>query len=241
MQVTQGRTLDAGRRVQGFLDTQAANIGTSVSASLRAKLDAAVQQLTAAGLAQETASGNAKAATVNQTVLRKALYDGFLVHIGRVAKASPTLKGSGDAAVLFVKADDERSADFIAKASAAADAAERHQQEFVDHGMAADFVTQLRAAIAQIVAAKVTQQTQAANRTKASGDLKTADTAVRQSIGFVDAALKPVLKKDPALKAGWEASKLIHSTTVSPLPTGNTAVPSSTTPTVPPATPPAAA
>ena len=39
MKTNQERALDAGRRVQGFLDAQAAAIGTAVSASLRAKLD----------------------------------------------------------------------------------------------------------------------------------------------------------------------------------------------------------
>lgn len=227
MQVMQGRTGDAGRRVGGFLDTQAPNIGTAVAPPLRAKLDAAVQQLSTAAAAQESAAGSAKAATVNLKAQRVALYDNFLAHIASVARSA--LKGSGDVGVLVVQVDDERTAGFLDKASAAADAAEKHQAEFVAHGFAPDFVTQLRAAIAQIVATKVTQQTQATNRTLASRAIRDADTAIRQAIGLIDTALRPMLKKDPALKAGWEASKLIHQTTVTPLPTGNTVVPTTGT------------
>ena len=38
MQGRQGKTLDAGRRAQGFLDAEATAIGSAVSKALRAKL-----------------------------------------------------------------------------------------------------------------------------------------------------------------------------------------------------------
>jgi hypothetical protein len=47
MQLSHSNTLDALRRVQGFLTTQAAALGTLVSTTLRARLDDAVTQLTA--------------------------------------------------------------------------------------------------------------------------------------------------------------------------------------------------
>ena len=46
MKLTQLDTLDVGYRVQGFLDAQAAAIGSTILTSLRAKFDLAMQQLT---------------------------------------------------------------------------------------------------------------------------------------------------------------------------------------------------
>jgi hypothetical protein len=228
MKIVQGRTLDAGRRVVGFLDTQAVNVGASVSAALRAKLDIAVQQFANAAVAQESATSGGKAATLNQSVLRKGLYDSFLVHMARAAKSA--LKLSPDLGVLVVSAADERSPGFVGKITAAASAAEKYLAIFVEHGMAADFVTQLRAGIAQLEAAAVTRQTQLGSRSTATATLKAADKAVREAIGLVDAAIKPILKKDLALKAGWEASKRIYDTVVNPIPTGDTVMPPAATP-----------
>jgi hypothetical protein len=70
MKITGVRTFDAGRRVQGFVDTNAALIGTGVPPSLRAKVDAAVSQLAQYQLDQEAAKAAAKGETVNQAALR---------------------------------------------------------------------------------------------------------------------------------------------------------------------------
>jgi len=231
MQVIIGKTFNAGRRVEGFLDTQVANVAAFVSASLRAKLDTAVQQLGSASVAQESAAGGVKAATVNLDALRKGLYDNFLVRIARVARSA--LKTSPDLGILTVTAVAERSAGFIGKASAAADAAEKYQAVFTDHGMAPDFVVQLRAAITAIGDSERAREALAANRSTETAAIKAADKAVRDAIGFIDAALRPLLKKDPALAAGWKTSKLIHQTVVTPLPTASTVVPASTAPAVP--------
>jgi hypothetical protein len=236
MKIVQGKTLDAGRRVIGFLMTQMASLGTAVSAALWAKLEAAVQQLANAAVAQESATSGARAATLNLAVMRKGLYDNSLLHMARAARAG--LKGSPDLGILIVPAVDERRPDFVAKATAAAVAAEKYTATFVAHGMAPDFVTQLRAGIAQLEEASMTRQTQLGSRSTATAALKAADKAVREAIGLVDAALKPILRKDPALKAGWEASKRIHQTAVNPIPTGDLVMPVVTTPDA--ATPPAA-
>ena len=102
MKTTEVRTLDAGRRVQGFLDTNAPSIGTAVPPSLRAKVDAAVSQLVQFRLDQEAATAAAKGETVNQAALRSDLFKHLVAPIGKVAKIN--LRQSTDLPALVVPA-----------------------------------------------------------------------------------------------------------------------------------------
>jgi hypothetical protein len=150
MLATQVRTLDAARRVQVFLDTEAAAIGTAVPPTLRAMLDDAVKQLAAFQLQQGTAEGTAKGETVNQVALRDELYTRFMAPIGTTAKIE--LKTTPEYPNLHVAATARRKIDFLATAAKFADAAAKHEALLVQHGMPTDFLTQLRAAIAATTA-----------------------------------------------------------------------------------------
>src|SRR5947209_20578009 len=86
METPQQRTLDAGRRVQVFLDTFAAIIGALVSAALREKLDDAVASLAGFGLEQKTAGGLVQGETMNELRLRTELYDCFVLPVVRASK-----------------------------------------------------------------------------------------------------------------------------------------------------------
>jgi orotidine-5'-phosphate decarboxylase len=61
MKRTQLKTLDAGRRVQGFLDMHVGDIGSTVTGLVRSQLDEAVGQLFTLHLAQQS-QGTLKAA-----------------------------------------------------------------------------------------------------------------------------------------------------------------------------------
>src|SRR5258708_33294392 len=104
MKTTEVRTRDAGRRVQGFLDTNAPSIGTAVPPSLRAKVDAAVSQLVQLRLDQEEGTAAAKGETVNQAAVRSDLFKHLVAPIGQVAKInlrqSNNLPALGDPAAL---------------------------------------------------------------------------------------------------------------------------------------------
>jgi hypothetical protein len=219
MQVVKGKTLDTGRRVVGFLDNEAADIGTAVTPPLRAKLDDAIEQLATAGIAQASAESNGMTETLNQSALRKALYDDGLGHMSRVARSAIELKDK--TAVLAVPAVAARGVGFVGKVTAAVDAAAQYEAVFVANGLAPDFIAQLRAGIARVVASQEAQQKYIATRVTATGAIETADKAVRDTIGFVDAALRPVLKKNQTLATGWKSAKLIRATVVNPNPTGS--------------------
>jgi hypothetical protein len=240
MKTTQGNTLDTGRRVQGFLDTQAAIIGTAISASLRAKLDAAVSQLAASQLEQDASTAAALGETTTQLMLRTNLFDTFVEPIGRAARIE--LRNVPEfPALVVLKATVERT-EFVTKVSSQIEAAAKYPQTFLDHGLPTDFVAQVQAALAQVSASADARARSLSRRSAATEGNKTAAKAVRDAIGLLAGPLSPVLKKNPSLAADWIASKRIRQTPVTPLPTGSVVVPSTTPATeapTSPATPPA--
>jgi hypothetical protein len=150
MKTTEVRTFDAGRRVQGFLDTNAPTIGTAVPPSLRAKVDAAVSQLVQFELDQEAATAAANGETVNQAALRSDLFKHLVAPIGRVAKIN--LRQSTDLPALVVPAAAQRRSDFVAKVNSLADTASKYEPMFIDHGLPADFIAQIRAGATAVAA-----------------------------------------------------------------------------------------
>jgi hypothetical protein len=243
MQSTFGGALDAGRRVQVFLDAQAATLGKVVPPTIRAMLDDAVTQLAGFQIEQATAVGTAKGETVNQTTLRDDLYQRFMVQVGRTAKVE--LRNTPEFPNLVVSALARRKLDFVSTATKFADAAAKHEQLLIDHGMPADFLVQLRAAIAAVSASADSRGRNVARRIAATQGCIAMNKALRQKIGQIDGLIKPALKKNAALLADWRASKQIRQLPVTPLPTGGTVVTPAPTPaaqpTTPPVVPPAAA
>jgi hypothetical protein len=235
MKTTQVRTLDAGRRVQGFLDANAATIAIAMSASLRAKFDAAVTQLDQLRLDQETSKAAAAGETVNQATLRSDLFQQLVDRIGEVAKLN--LKSSTDFPALVVTAAAEKRTEFVTKVNSQADAATKYEQLFIDHGLPADFLAQIKAGVAQVMASAANREAQQTKQSAATGGLITADKAVRSLIKVVSGALAKVVKGNSTLSAGWVAAKRIRQVPVTPLPTGGTVI----TPTAPASSSPTAA
>jgi hypothetical protein len=87
VQVVHSNTLDALRRIQGFLDAQTA-LGSIIPASLRARLDAEVTQLAGFQAEQSATTGTARAEAANRSEMRKTFSTQFFVPIGRIAKRS---------------------------------------------------------------------------------------------------------------------------------------------------------
>jgi hypothetical protein len=242
MQAPQVRTLDAGRRVQVFLDAHAATIGKAVPPSLRTMLDDSVTQLAGFQVEQGTAENTAKGETVNQAALRDTLYQDFMVQIGRTAKVA--LKSTPEYPSLVVPAIARRKIDFVATATKFAAAAALHDQLLIQHGMPTDFVAQLQAAITTVSASADAQARAISRRIAATTGCVAMNKAVRDKIGQIDGLLKPALKGNAALLSDWAASKRVRQPAVNPLPTGSTVpAPASGTPTstpsapVPPVTP----
>jgi hypothetical protein len=219
MQLTQHNVSDTGRRVQTLLDSQSAVLGTTVPAPLRAQLDAAVTQLATSGTDQESLDSSTRGETVNQVAMRTALKVDFLDPMARIARHA--LRASPDFEALVVSSTVKRKGDFMNKVNAIVDAAAKHEQDFVDHGMPADFIAQLRAAVGALNASIDTRGKQVGLLKQATKGIKDSTKAVRDVLHVIDGNMKRALKKNQPVLANWVATKRIQATVVTPLPGGD--------------------
>ena len=241
MKLSHSNTLDALRRVQGFLDAHAAALGPIIPASLRARLDAVVTQLAGFQVEQNAADGTAHGEAVNQAELRKTFVTQFMEPIRHLAKGA--LKTSADFPALSVASSRLRKSDFLGAAQSLADAAAKYEKVFTDGGMPADFLTQLHEAIATMTASKVAQDRSVARRAAATQGITATDKTAKEVVGVLNGVIAPALKKNTSLLADWKSSKRIvpAPTPLPPQPTGipatntTTTAPTVTGPVVPPA------
>jgi hypothetical protein len=221
MQLRQIKTFDTGRRVQGFLGSQAAAIGTAVPPGLRAKLDNATDQLVSYQLEQDNAAGSARGETANQEALQRDINERLLRPIARVARFA--LRDKPDFDVLVVPSDSMPKRVFVSKLTGLADAAAKYEQTFVENFIPSDFIAQLRVAAAQIEGSGEARARHLSRRNAATAGLVAADKMIRDVVGVLDGALTPMLKSNPAALADWIASKRFQQTVVNPIATGDIA------------------
>src|SRR5258708_40172069 len=234
MQLAQHNVLDTGRRVQALLDSQSTVLGTTVPIPLRAQLDAAVTQLATSGQDQESLASAVRGAIVNQIAMRKEVKVDCLSPMARIARHA--LRAAPDFQALVVPAFGLRKGDFMNKVNAVADAAGKHEKDFVDHGMPADFLAQLQAAVAALNGSIDTRGKQLGLLKQAGRAIKAAAKAVRDVLHVMDGIMKRALRKKQPMLANWTATKRIQATVVTPLPGGDlNAPPSAPQPVAPPA------
>ncbi len=219
MQLTQQKVHDTAQRVQVFLDTQSAAIGTTVPAPLRAKLDAAVTQLSGAQVDQETLAKAVAAEVAKQNAIRKEVKVDFLIPIGRIVRRA--FRTSPDFQALIVPTGLTRKGDFLGKVTAATAAAATHAQDLIDHGMPADFIAQMQAAVAQLATSVETRGKQVGLKQQTVKTLKDSSRAVRDVVHIIDGNMRRALKKNQPLLTNWIATKRIQATVVTPLPGGD--------------------
>src|SRR5258708_21942979 len=223
--------LDMVRRVQGFLDRQAAVLGTLIPASLRARLDNAATQVASFQVEQAATTGTARGETASLAALRKEFYTKFMRPIASNAKAS--LRDVGEYPTLTVSSSKLRKGDFQGAAQALADAATKYEKTLLEHGMLPDFLTQMRAAIAQLTAANDARDRNVSRRQAATEGIKNTSKLARGVLVNLDSIIAPAFRHDTSLLAEWKASKRVTTQTpLPPQPTG-LAPASTTTPVAP--------
>ena len=163
---------------------------------------------------------------VNQAALRKIFRAQFMRPIARIAKAS--LKTAGEYPTLAVASSRLRKGDFVNAAQALADAAAKHEQAFLEGGMPADFLAQMRLAIAQSAASKDAQDRSVGRRAAATKGIEDTDKTARDVLVVLDSVIVPLLKHNASLLADWKASKKIAG--VTPLPPQPTGLPATSNP-----------
>ena len=208
MELSQHNVFDTGRRVQTLLDSESAVFGTAVPAPLRAQLDTAMTQLAASGQDQESLASSVRGEAANQVTMRKALKVDFLTPMGRIARHA--LGNSPDFEALVVPASVTRKGDFMNKVNAVAGAAAKHEKDFVDHGMPADFIARTNAAADALLASVTARKTHRGQRGGATLGLKDKLSEGRALVLVLDAFVQTALKDDPALLANWNIIKRVR-------------------------------
>jgi hypothetical protein len=174
---------------------------------------------------QAAATGTARGETASLALLRKDFYTRFMRPIARNAKAS--LKGVGEYPTLVVASSGLRKGDFVGAAQAMADAATKYEKTLLEHGMATDFLTQMRAAIAQLTTSNDDRDRNISRREAATQGIKTMSAVGHEVVVNLDAIVLPALKTNPSALADWKASKRVTSPTA--LPAQPTGLPSAST------------
>jgi hypothetical protein len=194
-----------------------------VPATLRAQLDDAVNQIVAFQGEQGASTAAAKGETAKQKLVRGDIFARLLHPIDGVAKKK--LKDVAEFPSLIVSAAFRLSNKLLSNASGVADSAAKYEKVFVDNGLPADFIAQLRTGIAEVTASEATRVRQLSRRAAATTGILAADKALRAAIDSLNRVLSPALKGNPSLLADWLASKRLRQSVVTPIPTGSPSAP----------------
>jgi hypothetical protein len=161
--------------------------------------------MTTKGEEKDASDRATRGATARQRVLRNALWNRHMVPISRIARRAfnvPEVRVKFD--LPLKRADNEA---ILASASGIAQTAEIHAAVFIQEGLPAEFVTQMRAAIAELTEAVGAKATSKRRRKTSRENL---DTLVKRGVAAIDvldAIVKPRLESQPDLLAAWASVK----------------------------------
>jgi hypothetical protein len=199
------------RRVQEYL---AANPLADAPVSLgrqSQELDEVVDQLTAAAADQEAGSRLTKAETQRQRELREQLWSRHMLVISRIAREVLGLQGMDKALKLPNRRKPHET--ILASADAMAEAASKQQELFIQHGLSADFVAQLRAATAALRTSLGTRDGTRRRKMTGTAGLSVQLKRGKRAVRMLNAILEPHLALDPERLAAWNAVRRVQVST----------------------------
>ena len=206
MRHRQSHVLETLRQAQVFLDDNAAVVGPAVAASRR-NLDDVVTQLTTFAAAQEGGNIYSRGETAKQRTLRGALRRDHMRPIAEVAKQK--LRDVPEFHSLVMPPTNATSVQLVARATAMADAAQVHEQVFMEVGMPDDFVASLRSLAAEVAQSIDDRKQHASKRSGATAGLAAEEKRGRNMLKLIDALVVPRLRNNDALVAEWRSAKRV--------------------------------
>jgi hypothetical protein len=198
------------RRVQEYL---AANPLADAPVSLGRQLEelnAVVGQLTAAAADQEAGARLTRAETQRQRELREQLWSRHMLVISRIAREVLGLQGMDKALRLPKKLCAHETV--LAAADAMAEASSKQQESFIQHGLPADFVQQLRAATAALRASLGMRDGTRRRKMTATAGLGVQLKRGKRAVRMLNAILAPYLAADPERLAAWNSVRRVQIT-----------------------------
>jgi hypothetical protein len=205
MEKTQQVRLERLARIPAFLDDYAIELGTVSRSPARVELDALVKVIAVQGQAQVVATGEVRLRTLRLNEWRHELVSRHLRPIAAIAGAE--LAQTPAAAAFHCPSGRERYVVLLDRAGAVALEAAKYRHLFLRHGLARDFVKQLRGAIGAMDRVAV-ERAEWAQRLKAT----TADLALvlRRAVHLefvLNALVESTAGGNHALLAAWDAAR----------------------------------
>lgn len=199
--------IEALRRMQVFLQKNAAALGPVIESPPKAALDEALTGLDTQVANQLSARVNAASRTAEKAVLREDLRLHHMQPITAIARAN--LAGTTAITALRLpdkKLNDERLAGW---GDAMATAASQYTQVFLDHKLPADFIAQLQAAVAALRQATADRTAAVQKANQATKALEDRVVGARSLVTVLNALVVKQLKGQADLLKGWVMTKRI--------------------------------
>jgi hypothetical protein len=222
MQLPYQRTLEAGQRVQAFLDEESDKLGNPITSDLRSTLDRGVAELAAFKVELGETTGSALGTTAVLKAIRQELYDRFMVPISRISKVA--LRKSTDLPHLIVPSialSSGRVGDFLTAADNMLAAAERNAAALQAGGLVPTELALFKEAITKFDALNEARNKHLGRRAASASGLDEVNQSVRTTIGVIDGILRERLKTNGSLRGRWAVARRIAKVAVQPNPTGN--------------------
>jgi hypothetical protein len=195
------------RRVEEFLaahnlDDASANLGKQAI-----ELKDVMEQLSREALDQEAGFRFTKAQTKHQRQQRKRLWERHMLPVSRVARDVFGLEGMDRALRMpRMSSANER---VVAAAGAMAEAAERQQSVFLEHGLAPDFIVQLRSAAAELATAMGSRDGNQRRLMEATRNVRQLMKRGKRALRLLNAILQVRLADEPSRLAAWNTVRAV--------------------------------
>lgn len=205
MQFAHSIVLNTLQRVQSFMDANAGVLGALNRSAYRRILDAVVLTLSSHAVKQTASKRRGVAETAKQRVLRNALKVNRMRPIATVAASK--LRQAPEFLALKMPPANTSSRRLIAAAGAMEEAAAGYIPTFLDAGLPADFLAQLRASAAALNTSVANRGVTASSQTGATAGLKAEAARGRDAVHVLDSLIEPLLAGDTVLLVQWKTAK----------------------------------
>jgi len=225
MNKNQRAALRRFRRVQEFLSTNPVAGAAGELGKQARVLAEVIQKISQDGEEMDASARLSRAETTRQRALRTTLRDRHMQPISRIARLVYGIPGM-DRAFYMPRNRADNDA-LLAAARGMAQAAAKHPDVFVEHGLPTTFIDDLRGATSELADALGARVENQRRRTVAVQSLTQQVKRGVTAVLMLDAVVTPRLTDDPELLASWQTVKR-------PIEAGGTAPPA--TPAAPDAT-----
>ena len=213
MKKSQRARLDSLSRIQQFLDTNDAALGTINKATSRRDLDAAVTQLNVFAADQSLK----KTELTGRTKVKKDARDDLrLLHMQPIA-AIARKKFGNTQVIQDLKLPSKSASDttLLAEGAAMVKAASQYTQVFLDQQMPADFIAELETSVQTLEAIVAAHAITQGLLTKATEGVRNQFSITFTDVRVLNALVVKALKAQPDLLAMWRQMKRVKAGAVS--------------------------